>query len=77
MNLYELTPPRKWQAGLAGGEPFYFPCGQCGAKEPEIHGFIGEGPEFHRIAVRREGHFYVPMMLCGSCFEKKLSEIQK
>lgn len=76
MNLYELTAPRKRQAGLAGGIPIYFPCGQCGTKEPEIHGFIGAGPEFNQIAVRKEGHFYVPMMLCGTCFDKKTSEIQ-
>jgi hypothetical protein len=76
MNLYTLDQPRKWKAGTVGKDqtPFYFDCGACGAKEPEIHGFAGTGPTYPEIAIiRQKGSVFVnPAMFCRACYAEQL-----
>ena len=78
MQLFELDPPAKWRAGFDGGteenggRPFYFHCGYCGAKEPEIAAFYGTGPTFSEIGILKVdgGPFCNPAMMCQECYDK-------
>jgi hypothetical protein len=55
MMYFQLEPPARWQAGTTGEDhrPIYFDCADCGAREPEIAGFLGRSPDYHGIAVLR------------------------
>lgn len=76
-TLYTLNPPRQWRAGFAGRnrDPFYFDCAQCGAKAPEIAGFIGTGPTFDEVAsMRGDGPFLRKAMFCRACTDTLLAK---
>jgi hypothetical protein len=80
MNLYELVTPMQWRAGFTGSgenqKPFFFSCGDCGAKDAVIHGFIGSGPTLYEIGLMRNGPkdpFTRLAMLCETCFNKQRS----
>lgn len=81
MIYYEIDPPTKWQAGIAGpGTPteqvLYFDCADCGAKEADIAGFAGSGPTFSEIAVIpvKGSSLVNPAMFCRPCFALRIEQ---
>ncbi|RJQ43362.1 MAG: hypothetical protein C4534_08170 [Gaiellales bacterium] len=74
MQAYDLNPPAKWKAGESGGEPFYFDCARCGAKEPEIAGFLGTAPDFWHIGtITLENGLFKLAMYCRKCWPEVLN----
>jgi hypothetical protein len=72
--FYELKTPQQWRAGYSGDGPnrrtLYFDYGRCGAKEAVIAGYIGTGPHWQQICVRKrpDTRFYDLAMFCVACW---------
>lgn len=71
MNLYSFSAPQQVKAATLGGQPFYFDCGLCGAREPVLFGYIGSGPGWLNVGVIEKGGFVNPAYLCEGCFKAK------
>lgn len=76
--LHELQPPAKWKAGTQSSGDFYFDCGGCGAKEPEIAGVIAsvpESPTYRDVVVLRSPGtpFVRAAMFCRQCWDTQIA----
>ena len=78
LTYYQLDTPEKWTGGYGGSDntPFYYPCGDCGAKEPLITGFLAGGPEYLDIVVLGDTFPYRLAVFCNACWQKRLQEVQ-
>jgi hypothetical protein len=81
-RYWALDPPTRWQAGTVGvkAEPFYFDCGDCGAKEPPIAGILSTDGTFKGLGVlpvKDSAPFVRPAMFCADCFHKRVTAATK
>lgn len=74
IKLYEISPPRKWGAGKINGIEKFFDCGECGAKEPGIYGFLGYSQPFDEIAVIENKKGRCLALLCENCYKNCLEK---
>lgn len=81
--LHSLNPPVQWRAGFVGDSPFYFSCGDCGAKDPVIAGLISPHEVIGDIDVSQvcilgdmkkpeEGGLRMAVF-CAECFKARLA----
>ena len=74
---FNILSPRRWRAGYAGTEEFFFSCADCGDKDAEIAGIAAQSndPSFSGIAVMGtlEEFNLRPAMFCRSCFHKRIN----
>ena len=76
-QYYTLNPPTQWKAGSSGETPLYYDCGDCGAEEPKIAGFLASEPTFWHIAILEDGKgFPKAAMFCEACFQKRLAQLE-
>ena len=70
VGLYRLPEPRRWIAGRVGDKEIYFPCSVCEAKDPEIAGYLSNGPEYKDILVVEKCNGNYLAFICTKCIER-------